>query len=174
MPACYYGFDKNWEDGLSIGREKYADDLNKSIFFFEISQSEQIIYPRPMLDLAVCMETLEHIPPEKVGKYIEKIASLKPKYFIVTVPNESGIVFLLKHLIKSMFKMNPDVYSPKELYYALTYQAEKIKRNQHKGFDWRELRELLQQHFVIKKTEGLPFITNPYFSFQIGFICQIK
>lgn len=51
-------------------------------------------------DISICMETLEHIPPDLVGGYLKELSKATKNYIFISVPNEIGVVFLFKHLVK--------------------------------------------------------------------------
>ncbi len=50
--------------------------------------------------LAIRMETLVHIPDDMLDGYLTKIRDATEGLLILTVPNEIGLVFLIKYLIK--------------------------------------------------------------------------
>jgi len=67
-PTCYKGFDANWERGLDQAKEKWKTHPNYS--FFKASIPEDMYFEeRERFDIAVIMETLEHVPPDLVDGY---------------------------------------------------------------------------------------------------------
>ncbi|HEY7986877.1 MAG TPA: hypothetical protein VIE17_08145 [Methylophilaceae bacterium] len=88
-----------------------------------------------VFNIAVTMETLEHVPPQMVDAYLRKIAEHLEGYFFVTVPNEKGIVFLAKWLAKKILSKDAESYSISELANATLGRMDLVARREHKGFD---------------------------------------
>ena len=173
LPLEYLGVDADWEGGLNIAKKKY-----KEIDEYKFLKSKNIQdFPilKNKFDLVICLETLEHLPPEDLERYLLKLSNLIKEYFIITVPNEIGFIFLIKYLIKLILNLNPDKYSILEIYYQFIGKVEEVKRNNHKGFSWLKLVEILEKHFEIVKIEGIPFSFFPKFlNFGIGIILKNK
>lgn len=149
----YYGLDANWNGGLDNAKEKYLN--NKNINFEEIKSSKDISFnSKDLFDLFICMETLEHIPPADVCNYLEKISKFCSGYLLFTVPNEKGIFFLLKRIIK----LNSDnyQYNLKEIINITLGRTNSVKRFQHKGFDYENIIYDINKFFRIIKVEGSP------------------
>ena len=72
LPKVYKGYDANWEKGLDLAREK---SYPKGIEFNFSRVIEDIkIDSNEKFDLAIALETLEHIPPEDVCDYLKLIS----------------------------------------------------------------------------------------------------
>lgn len=77
----------NWESGLRLAKEKWADA--PGISFHEASSpSEMELDCGEIFDLAVSMETFDHLREEMGGEYPEKISKHLDGYLFVTVPNK--------------------------------------------------------------------------------------
>lgn len=172
-PVKYIGFDAGWEGGIYKAIEKYR---NNHRFDFCISSSPaDFAIPEGMkATLVIALETLEHIPPEMLEEYLRKIYELMApnSYFIITVPNEKGIVFLSKFLIKTLVYRDAHDISLKEVCAATFGKTHLIKRDDHKGFNWEVLIDQLKKYYKIIEVQGvqeqkLP----PKYNINIGIIC---
>ena len=118
------------------------------------------------------METLEHIPPQAVDPYLAELAKATKGYLFVTVPNELGILFLCKHLVKRCFK-NAHHYTFSELVNQTLGNTEKVKRNEHKGFNYKSLISQISDHFEIVEVSGNPLAFMPTsLNFGVGIIAK--
>lgn len=172
-PNRYTGIDANWGNGLDIARQKYSN------YEFIESVSPTDLCFSNVFDFGICQETFEHIHPDDVLTYIHKMSTCINGYFIVTVPNETGPVFMIKHLYKLMKGMDKSEsrYSFKEFIYETFGQTEKVERtiNGHKGFNYKFLVHQLSKYFNVLKVEGIPFKTlPPYLNTTIGIIAKSK
>jgi len=61
-PNYYRGYDANWENGLDIGRKKWAGHSN--IDLFECQNADEMEVGKSSFDISVCLETMEHINDE--------------------------------------------------------------------------------------------------------------
>ena len=171
-PNKYVGFDANWEGGLDIAFGKYK---NKNISFHKAETPKDMDFLDGLFECGFCMETLEHIPPELVEPYLQKLSQHLKGYFFITVPNEKGILFLIKYIIKSLFSNDVQKYSLKEIYFATTGQLSKVVRYDHKGFDYMVLSEQLEKYFEIVEISGHPINFLPMsLCFGIGIVCKTK
>ncbi|MGB9902664.1 class I SAM-dependent methyltransferase [Methanothrix sp.] len=173
-PMRYYGFDANWEGCVHKAREEFH---NKRQFFFVISSSpsDLKILNRESATLALALETLEHIPPEILDEYLHQLYEVMRKnaYFIITVPNEKGIIFLYKYIIKSLIYGDAYTMTPKEFCAAVFGKTDLIERVSHKGFDYESLINLLERYYHIVKVEGVQFkYLPPKFNVTVGIICR--
>lgn len=173
-PLEYIGYDANWENGLDLAREKFKNYPN--YLFYEVHNPEEMILDKEKkFTLAISMETLEHIPPDMVDDYLQKMAQHLDGYFLVTVPNEKGIVFLSKWLLKKILIGDSKNYSFKEVINAFLGNMDQVSRNQHKGFDYISLIKDIQKYFDIIEISGHPFSLLPYnLCFGIGIIAKSK
>ena len=154
----YEGYDANWEGGLDMGRENLKERANTELFF-----CDNVDVFKPSLekfDISICMETLEHLPLLQLELFIQLLAKHTKNYCFITIPNEGGMVFIMKYLIKKFLIRNvPEPYTIKELWLTAKGKIKEIKRNEggHKGFDYKELIAILEKYFKIESVEGLPF-----------------
>lgn len=174
-PELYMGFDANWESGLDIAKEKYSDKQNY-IFRMANSQDDMGLGAGDVFDLAISMETLEHIDDEKtVCDYLEKISSHLDGYFLVTVPNEKGLVFSLKYILKKIFSSDAERYTFGEFMNATLGRMEHVERLQHKGFDYEKLTKSVDRYFDIVEISGHPFSFLPVpFCFGVGIVARTR
>ncbi len=167
-PYRYVGYDANWEGGIDIARKVWK---NPNYEFFICDRPEQMS-TEELFDVAVCMETLEHIPPILVDPYIEKLSKIA-NYLIVTIPVEKGPIFLLKHLGKIFLRYDHESYTLREIIYASLGFMSKVKRNQHKGFDYNEIIKIISKYFRVIRTEPHPFSFLPNcFGTGVGIVAK--
>lgn len=170
-PKNYVGYDANWENGLELGRKKWAGVDNVTLL--ECQTAEEMNVGEKSFDISVSLETMEHIFSDDIEGYVEKLAFATKKYCFISVPNEKGLLFLTKHLAKKMMNNHQEDYSLSEYYYATRGQLSKVKRNEggHKGFDYDGLAALVNKHFKSAELMGLPFNSIPTgMNFSVGII----
>ena len=173
-PSKYVGFDANWEGGLDIAKSKWANEPN--FCFYKVNSPEEMCLDRnDIFSLAVAMETLEHIPPQILDSYLQKIAQHLDGYFFVSVPNEKGILFLTKWMLKKAFSKDAEQYSISELINATLGRMDRVARREHKGFDYDLLIKQITQYFDVIDVSGHPFRFLPHsLCFGIGIIAKSK
>jgi SAM-dependent methyltransferase len=173
-PTEYVGADAGWEGGLAQARQMWPQ-----YEFYEARSADDLLFLRGRsFDISICMETFEHISVDRMSGYIDLLAEITTGRLIVTVPVEFGPVFLVKHLMKRMLPYlgAGDVefhsYTLKEIVYATLGLTSRIKRGEHKGFDYRWLREMLETRFHVVTYEGHPFARLPrWLNFGVGMVC---
>ena len=168
----YVGLDANWEGGLDLGRAAYAG--RPEISLIECSCAETLRqFPDRSFNTAVSLETLEHIPEPAMREYLAEIARVTDGHFFVSVPNEMGPVFLAKYLMKRAVYGDSENYTLKEIIAATARQSHKVRRHEHKGFDYRRLIDELAVHFEILRVEGLAsFGLPPALSLSVGIVAR--
>ncbi len=173
-PIRYSGYDANWENGLDIAKTAFE---NPAYQFFECSLPEQLNPSRDTFDLVICMETLEHLPDDTLDEYLSKLKDAVGRFLFITIPNETGIIFLGKYLVKTLFfreKMNP-TYSLGEVLSQTFGKMEQVKHDDHKGFDYRRLVNQLRQDWEILEINAIPFGWLPtFFGFSVGVVARPK
>ncbi|UAY53623.1 class I SAM-dependent methyltransferase [Ferruginibacter albus] len=175
-PATYYGYDANWENALSIAESKWKGKGNYHFLFCD--EPSKFNVEGNLFDISICMETLEHVPGMEEA-YIEKLAAATKQYSFITVPNEKGIILVVKHLAKKILgKPISDHYTFKEFVNAFLGRLDKIERSKiasHKGFDYEVLLSQLRKHFTVVEVKGMPFNFLPRgLNFTIGIVLKKK
>jgi len=172
-PSRYVGFDANWEGGLDIARKRFSEAQNRS--FFQVSSPEEMQLNNDVFHIAVVMETLEHVPPEMVDGYLQKIAQHLDGYLFVTVPNEKGFLLLAKWIVKKLLTKDAEHYSCSELINATLGRMERVARLEHKGFDYQSLVKNIEKHFDVIDVSGHPLGFLPTsLCFGIGIIAKSR
>ena len=173
-PMRYAGFDANWEGGLDAAVKRWRAYPEYS-FQKVLRASDMSLRNGEVFDIAVVMETFEHIPPELVGDYLAMLSRHLKGYLFVTVPNEKGVVFLAKWLVKKMFGKDSDRYTMTEAINATFGRMHLVSRNEHKGFDYRRLIEQIDNYFDVVKISGHPLSFLPTsFCFGVGILARTK
>lgn len=171
-PERYLGLDANWEGGLDIAFELWKDF--PEFEFRHCKDPKKMGLANESFDISICLETLEHVPPEMLNPYLENLASGTNNLAFISVPNEIGPVFILKQLIKSLFGEG-DSYTLSESLNQSLGRVHKVSRDQHKGFSWKVFEKIVANHFDIVSVDGIsPSILGPYLSFGVGFVARPK
>jgi 2-polyprenyl-3-methyl-5-hydroxy-6-metoxy-1,4-benzoquinol methylase len=172
-PTSYLGLDANWEGGLDIAEDKWKNQSN--YMFRQCTTPEQMGIIGKQYDISICMETLEHIPPQMVAPYLEKLAKVTKEYIFITVPNEIGMVFFFKHIAKKLFFGDAESYTVSEFINETLGNTDKVKRIDHKGFNYKQLITQMSDYFDIVEISGFPLAFAPTsLNFSIGIIGKSK
>ncbi len=153
IPTRYVGCDANWEGGLSLARERWG--ATPGIEFRECRAPSDIRLDGETFDAVICMDTLEHVPPETLPAYVELLARAARGFVLVTVPNEKGIAFAVKYLLKAILGGN-DPYTVGEAFNATLGRLDRVARREHKGFDYAVVVDLLGRRLAIESVSGIP------------------
>ena len=145
-------------------------------------------------DGVVCMEVLEHVVA--LDPVIERLWRLLTDdgTLIVSVPVETGLPLLLKHTARRIAGWRrlgdypgTSPYTGEE-YWTSVFAGSRqhVKRpiygtdgptpfHDHKGFNWRALRQRLKQQFVLERTRAspLPWL-GPCLGTQVWFVLRKK
>jgi hypothetical protein len=151
----YVGIDANWEGGLDIARNKFAKRSDVRLIQTDDPKVLRSL-PEDYFNVAAALETLEHVPTDFVGPYLDELARVTHGHLFVSVPNELGPVFLIKYLAKRLYYGAAEAYSFKELIAATLRRSDKVQRCDHKGFDYRDVLREVQARFEMISVEGLP------------------
>lgn len=171
-PDRYLGFDADWEGALSLARARWKDHPGYEFRF--ATTPDEIQLGNERFDIAIVMETLEHVPEPLVGPYLAKLAAATDRYLLVTAPNETGAVFFFKYLTKLFFG-EVERHSLSEFVNATLGRSDRIPRGHHKGFDYRWLILKIAEHFEIVEISALPFSWLPTsLSFTVGILARPK
>lgn len=170
----YVGLDADWEDGLETARRKY--ESRDDVTFHKTADPAPLRqYPDGHFTAAAALETLEHIDPDMVGGYLDEVARVTSGPFFVTVPNELGLIFLLKHSVKLLVYRDGDPrnYTWREVVAATLRNSDRIRRDEHKGFDYRKLIKEISERFEIERVEGVPRLgLPPSLSATVGIVAR--
>jgi 2-polyprenyl-3-methyl-5-hydroxy-6-metoxy-1,4-benzoquinol methylase len=174
FPSRYVGYDKNWGGGLDLAAEKWKSHPNFS--FYNISAPQDIsLTDQDQFDIAVAMETFEHLSLEAVRGYLKKIEQHLNGFIFVTIPNEMGVIFLAKWLTKRLLSKDSAPYTFAEVVNATLGRMSLVARREHKGFDYRTVIQEVGKYFDVLDVTGLPFKFLPLsLSFQIGILARSK
>jgi len=171
-PTRYLGLDANWEGGLDVVKDKWGSQSN--YVFRKCRMPEEMGIRGEQYDISICMETLEHIPPQMVASYLEQLAKVTKEYIFVTVPNEIGIVFFFKHIVKWLFG-DTQSYTVSEFLNETLGNTDKVERRGHKGFNYNKLVVQISNYFEIIEVSGHPLAFAPAsLNFGIGIIGKSK
>ena len=170
----YAGFDAGWGGGLERGRQRFAAEKNYT--FTESTDPREVAQLEEKFDFIVCMETLEHLETPVVEGYIQAFACKLDGCLLITVPNEKGLPLLVKATGAKV--MNIERYYPytaAEFFWGLMGRLDRVRRSEHKGFDYARLVSLIQQHFKYVRVEGIsPLRLPPSLSLTVGIVASQK
>ncbi len=176
-PKTYVGADAGWEGGLNDAQMNFV-----KMPWIELVMARSVEdlakFKDRQFEYAISLETLEHIPDAVLSGYLAFLARITTKKLLITVPVEVGPVFLAKHIAKrtvsGLESGDTETYTLAEIFWATMGRADRVRRFEHKGFDYRTLIAQLSEHFTITKIEGIPFPRFPYLSFQVGIVAEPK
>jgi len=172
-PKEYLGLDANWEGGLDLGRMKWKNFPH--LRFQECIKPSDIPLPTVPYNVGICMETLEHIPPDLVLPYLKKLSDVIEGFLFITVPVERGVAFFLKHGLKKLLRMRDDNFEDGEFMNCVMGRLDKVKRFEHKGFDDRLFVEQVREYFDITSVSGVfPRLPVLSMNLTIGIVAKTK
>jgi len=165
-PAAYLGIDAGWEGGLAEAIEKYPQyDFIESIDPDDITGN---------WDLALALETLEHIPrPEMLDRYLHKLAQHCLR-LIATVPMEIGPLFSAKFLYKRYVHRYQAKHTFQEFVFQSIGRCDLVTQDNHRGFDYRDLVRRVEKHFLIEKVEGIQPQLPKWLNTQVGITAKSR
>ena len=174
-PKRYEGFDAGWEGGLAEAQRMYQQHANWH-FHQATDPSALNALADKSFEVGASLETFEHVPPDSLEGYIKQLARVIEGHLFVTVPNEKGSVFLAKYFAKRlMIGADRHGYTWMEILNASLGRMEHIRRNDHKGFDYHQVVELIGKHFEVLRVEPLPFSSVPVgLGFTIGIVARTR
>ena len=128
-----------------------------------------------VLDVSICMETLEHVPPAMMEPYIQQLFSVTTRYVLVTVPNEKGVVFLGKYAYKTATGQTKNSLPVSEVWHSTMGRLHKVRRDGHRGFDYSTVIDLMARYGRIVSVSGIPFPSLPLaLNTQIGIVAAVR
>lgn len=167
----YLGLDANWEGGLDEARKAHA---GRDGIGFRETTDPAVLREEPdgAFNLTVSLETLEHIDPAVLPAYLSEMARVTRGTLLVTVPNETGVIFLAKYLAKRAVYGDAENYSWKEVGFETLGRTDRVERREHKGFNYRDLVAQIREYFEIVSVGGLSMPAN--MSLSIGIVAQSR
>ncbi len=172
-PVHYEGYDAGWEGGLEIAMKKFNGRPDR-IVRRALEPKDISHIANASFNVGAAMETLEHVPPELLGDYLNEMSRVIDGHFFVTVPNEKGFVFLTKYMVKAFLGSNQK-YTPTEVLNATLGRLAKVPRDDHKGFDYDVLINQLREFFDVVEVEPIPFKLLPRsLGFTIGIVARTR
>ena len=171
-PDTYVGYDANWEEGLAAARVKWESYPN---YQFRVSTgAEEMELGSDCFDIAIAMETLEHLSEETLRPYLARLRDVTDDYLFITAPNEKGVVFFFKYLVKAAFG-EVEKHSVAEFFNATLGRTDRVERGHHKGFDYDRLRKVVSEYFDVIEVSGIPFSgLPPALNFTVGMVARRK
>lgn len=145
-----------YDEFARAARERYQGHTNFTIIQNSI---ESQIPSLGEVDIVVALETMEHIRESSVVRIIEKIAAMRPKLFVCSVPVEIGPAIWLKNVGSWMTGyLRHREYTWAETFWAGLGQLDRLPPHDtgHKGFDWRWLAQTLRHNLEIKEIRRFP------------------
>lgn len=173
-PEHYIGLDADWEGGLSKAQSTYADHPRWQ-FIKSADPQDLQQFADDSFELAVALETMEHIPADLVDAYLQQLARVVKGDLVISVPNEKGLVFITKWLAKKLFFGGAETYRPSELFSAIFGRMESIERNEHKGFDYAQLSRQIAKYFDDVQVQAMPLKGLPlWLGFTVGITARSR
>ncbi|HET7498917.1 MAG TPA: class I SAM-dependent methyltransferase [Candidatus Eisenbacteria bacterium] len=173
-PSTYLGLDANWEGGVDLGRSLWRDDPGVRFEICSTPLELRAFVAGRRFDTTLSLETLEHVAPDLLDSYVEEMAKVTTGWFIATVPNEKGPVFLAKYAMKRLFG-DYFHYRPSEVLAAFLGRMDRVRRDDHKGFDYDTVVRLIGEHFDLVEVSPYPFRRLPKWTgFGIGIVAKAR
>ena len=171
-------------------RERYGADLRMS--FVKVTSLDAPEHAR-RYDAVFCMEVFEHVvdwEPElaRIARLLAPGGTL-----VVSVPVETGVAVIVKQIVRTIAGWRKIGHYPgttpytwRELASAvIAGPTQHVKRpvfdfgdgpfHDHKGFNWRVLRERLSRQFDVTRVVASPVAwLGPGLATQVWFICQAR
>lgn len=149
-------------------------------------------------DAVMCMEVLEHCPGDIQPQVLADLARLvRPDgVVVISVPIEIGPTLAVKQAVRAGAAATGLIeYEDRERYrlaefmrmllardgsqierratIAINAEGETVRYHGHKGFNWRVLKRLIEQTFVIERRHYSPLpLTGPLLNSQVWFVCR--
>lgn len=183
----------------AVGAEKYmkvVEDCNERLGRdgLRFLLSDELNAPEHVdaYDLIICMEVLEHVP--NVDGMLDRFRRLlvQSGVLLISVPVEIGPMLIIKQMVRTIAGWRglgdypgTSSYSFRE-YLASVFAGPRqhIERpihrdgdgqcfHDHKGFNWRVLRDAVARRFAIERTVGSPFMwLPPHLATQVWFVAR--
>jgi 2-polyprenyl-3-methyl-5-hydroxy-6-metoxy-1,4-benzoquinol methylase len=159
----YRGFDADWEGGLTLATARVTDS-RVSLHRCQ-ALSDFKIGP---CNIVISLETMEHLAPNDLPGYLREIAQNLSAHGValLSIPNETGPIFLAKQIYKAFFLEGARDYTLAETLFQTLGMVSLIERREHKGFSWRRFVDELNLFLQVERVSGvqvrfLPSFLNP-------------
>ncbi|WP_437353473.1 class I SAM-dependent methyltransferase [Neorhizobium petrolearium] len=126
--------------------------------------SEETFYHSVDADVVVALETLEHVPLNRVVRIVEHVCGIvRPRVFLVTVPVEIGPAVWIKNWGSALMGYDRQSGNIRETFWAGLYQLDRVPPHHvsHQGFDWRCLAQIMRVNAPMREVGSLPFSFIP-------------
>ncbi len=125
-------------------------------------------------NVAVCMETFEHLQSEEVEGWLETLSRSLKGCLFVTAPVERGPNFLVKHFAQWALRLPAPRKSVPDVINLALGRTGRVVRDHHKGFDDRVLVRQIARYFHVEQVRGL-FCRRPLtLNFTIGIVARSR
>jgi len=170
----YAGIELNAERA-GVARRRYRHHDNFSIIHDSATDALMEL-SEDRVDVVASLETLEHIPEHEVVRIVERIAELRPRVFVCSVPVEIGPAIWLKNVGSFLAGyVRHREYTWRETFWAGLCCLDRLPPHgtRHKGFDWRWLAQTVRHSFAIEAIHGLPLdVLPPAFSTNVLLVAE--
>ena len=122
-------------------------------------------------DVVAALETFEHLRPAHVSSVLANIRGIMPRYFICSVPIETGPAIAVKNVGSWLMGYSRHrEYSLADTLWSTLGWMDKVRpwSGGHRGFDWRIFEREVRKHFTIKRRLFLP---SRHLSMSVMFVC---
>tara|TARA_B110000003_G_scaffold263101_1_gene286406 strand:- start:1055 stop:1741 length:687 start_codon:yes stop_codon:yes gene_type:complete len=131
-------------------------------------------------DVITINEVIEHLSDKNIYEVIKiiKFIAKKNSTIIISVPIEIGFSSLIKNLIRIFYNSKHEnmtfINIMKSILRKKINRGNKKYYNSHIGFDYFELKKILESNFIIKDISYAPFnILKSFLNSQIFFVCKL-
>lgn len=146
-------------NGFTIKTMDIDPDL-KPDYVGDINLIQDIVKER--FDIIACFEVLEHIRYDNIPSIFQKLASMNPKYIIISVPQA-------RLYLSFWVKMN--LFRPFQKYFSIPFPVKHNFDGEHywelgkRGYSLKNFRAILTKEFAIQKEFTNPL--DPYHRFFV-------
>jgi SAM-dependent methyltransferase len=168
----YSGFDLE-PHYIRSATTRYSADANFAAY---CGDALEMLGTIEKADVICAFETLEHIKEGRVVRIVERIAEIRPRLFLCSVPVEIGPAVWLKNVGSAVCRYpRHRQYTWRETFWSGLYRLDKVRTHErdHIGFDWRWLAQTLRHNFRIREMRSSPLSWLPKaFSTSVFFVCE--
>jgi len=147
---------------IEAARNKYGHLSDYRFIIGDASDAK--FYQSVDADIVIALETLEHIPFNRVVRVVEHVCEIiRPRFFLITVPVEIGPAVWIKNWGSALMGYDRQSGNFRETFWAGLYQLDRVPAHStsHLGFDWRCLAHLIRVNAPLSEVHSLPFAFVP-------------